>query len=178
MKNIKDILKERLRSVMDFPIKGINFRDVTSWFADPECVNLITEDLKGRYADKGISKVVCLESRGFVIGSVLAHELGAGIVMARKPGKLPGEVVSQSYAKEYGTDSIEISAGAIGPNDVVLIHDDLIATGGTALAAYDLVARFHPKKIYVCFLIEIKDEGLKGLSAFSPEADTYAMISI
>ncbi len=175
--NIKTLI-ERLRCVKDFPQKGVNFRDVTSWFADPECINIMTDEMVREYRDKGITKIVVLESRGFLMGSILAHELGAGIVLARKPGKLPTQTVSETYQKEYGTDSLHVSVDAIGPDDVVMIHDDLLATGGTALAAYKLVKRFNPKQIYLSFLIEITDEGLHGRDVFPPEVPLYAMVTV
>ena len=118
------------------------------------------------YKDKGITKIVGIESRGFVIASALAIRLGAGIVLCRKPGKLPAETVQESYTKEYGTDTIEIHKDAIDENDIVLLHDDLLATGGTMKAAYNLVKKFNPKNIYVNFIIEITDEGLHGRDLF------------
>ena len=112
--------------------------------------------------DKGITKVVGIESRGFVMGAILAARLGCGFVMCRKPGKLPADTIKETYGKEYGTDTIEIHTDAIEPGDVVLIHDDLLATGGSMLAAYNLVSKFSPKDIYINCLIELKIEGLEG----------------
>lgn len=156
------ILLQNIRSIMDFPIPGINFRDVTTLFKSAECLQIIEDELYELYKDKGITKVVGLESRGFVIGAILARRLGAGFVMARKPGKLPADTISETYAKEYGTDTIEIHSDAITTEDVVLIHDDLLATGGTAKAALNLVRKFSPKNCYMNFIIEIRDEGLTG----------------
>ena len=124
------------------------------------------DELEKSYKDKGITKIVGIESRGFVMASALADRLGCGIVLARKPGKLPGDVVKESFSKEYGVDTIEIDTDSITTDDVVLIHDDLLATGGTAMAAYRLVERFNPRKIYVNFIIEITDEGLHGRDLF------------
>ena len=155
-------LKKHLRCIEDFPKQGINFRDVTTLFKDPKCVEIMDKELYKLYKDKGITKVVGIESRGFVMGAVLARRLHAGLVMCRKPGKLPAETVSQSFTKEYGTDTIEIHKDAITSDDVVLIHDDLLATGGTIKAAWELVKKFHPKKCYMNFIIEIRDEGLCG----------------
>jgi adenine phosphoribosyltransferase len=124
------------------------------------------DELERLYKDKGITKIVGIESRGFIMGSALAGRLGCGIVMARKPGKLPYTVIKESFSKEYGVDTIEMHLDAINENDVVLIHDDLLATGGTAKAAYKLVEHFNPKKIYMNFIIEIKDEGLHGRDEF------------
>jgi adenine phosphoribosyltransferase len=123
-------------------------------------------ELEAIYKDKGITKIVGIESRGFVMASALAGRLGCGIVMARKPGKLPATVIKESFTKEYGVDTIEMHIDAIDENDVVLIHDDLLATGGTAKAAYNLVQHFNPKKVYMNFIIELKDEGLHGRDLF------------
>lgn len=159
-------LLENLRCIPDFPKKGINFRDVTTLFKSGECIQIMLDELEAIYKDKGITKVVGIESRGFVMGAALAGRLGCGFVMARKPGKLPATVIKENYIKEYGVDTIEILLDSINEDDVVLIHDDLLATGGTAKAAYKLVEHFNPKKIYVNFIIELKDEGLHGRDLF------------
>ena len=159
-------LLENLRCIPDFPKKGINFRDVTTLFKSAECIQIMLDELEAIYKDKGITKVVGIESRGFVMGAALAGRLGCGFVMARKPGKLPAPVIKENYTKEYGVDTIEILLDSIDEDDVVLIHDDLLATGGTAKAAYKLVEHFNPKKIYVNFIIELKDEGLHGRDLF------------
>ena len=156
------VLLDNLRCIPDFPKKGINFRDVTTLYKNAECVKIMLDELESIYKDKGITKIVGIESRGFVMASALAGRLGCGIVLARKPGKLPATVVKESFSKEYGVDTIEMHLDSINENDVVLIHDDLLATGGTALAVYKLVKLFNPKKIYMNFIIEIKDEGLNG----------------
>ena len=147
------VLMENLRCIPDFPKKGINFRDVTTLFKNPECLRIMVDELYEIYKDKGITKIVGIESRGFVIASALAVKLGAGIVLCRKPGKLPGETVSESFSKEYGEDTIEIHKDSIDNEDVVLLHDDLLATGGTMRAAYNLVKKFSPKNVYVNFII-------------------------
>lgn len=162
----KQLLLDNLRCIPDFPKKGINFRDVTSLFQNGECMKEMLDELERIYKEKGITKIVGIESRGFIMGSALAGRLGCGIVMARKPGKLPYTVIKESFSKEYGVDTIEMHLDAINENDVVLIHDDLLATGGTAKAAYKLVEHFNPKKIYMNFIIEIKDEGLHGRDEF------------
>lgn len=171
-------LLENLRCVPDFPIKGIQFQDVTTLFKDAECVKLMRDEIVDIYKDKGITKVVGIESRGFVMSSALAVELGAGIALCRKPGKLPAETIQQSYAKEYGTDTIEIHKDSITEDDVVLIHDDLLATGGSMRAAYDLVKKFNPKKIYINFIIELKIEGLHGRDAFEPDTEISTLLVI
>ena len=155
-------LLEHLRTIQDFPKPGINFRDVTTLFKDAKCLEIMEEELYELYKDKGITKVVGLETRGYIMGAVIARKLGAGFVMARKPGKLPATTIKESYSKEYGVDSIEMHLDAITSDDVVLIHDDLLATGGTIKAAWKLVNQLKPKKCYMNFLIEIRDEGLQG----------------
>ena len=164
MKN--KVLLDNLRSIPDFPKKGINFRDVTTLYQNAECVKIMLDELEALYKDKGITKIVGIESRGFIMASALAGRLGCGIVLARKPGKLPSTVIKESFSKEYGVDTIEMHLDSIDENDVVLIHDDLLATGGTAKAAYKLVQHFKPKKVYINFIIEIKDEGLHGRDLF------------
>ena len=160
------VLLDNLRSIPDFPKKGINFRDVTTLYKNAECVQIMLDEMEAIYKDKGITKIVGIESRGFIMASALAGRLGCGIVMARKPGKLPSTVIKESFSKEYGVDTIEMHLDSIDENDVVLIHDDLLATGGTAKAAYNLVQHFKPKKVYMNFIIEIKDEGLHGRDLF------------
>lgn len=172
------ILLDNLRCIPDWPIKGVNFRDVTTMFKSAECVKEIEKELYDLYKDKGITKIVGIESRGFVMSSALAIELGAGIVLCRKPGKLPCETVQQSYAKEYGIDTIEIHKDAINENDIVLLHDDLLATGGTMKAACDLVKKFNPKKIYVNFLIELVNEGLNGRDSFDDDVEVTSLLQI
>ena len=160
------VLIDNLRSIPDFPKKGINFRDVTTLYKDAKCVQIMLDELVELYKDKGITKIVGIESRGFIMASALAGRLGCGIVLARKPGKLPATTIKESFSKEYGVDTIEMHIDSIDENDVVLIHDDLLATGGTAKAAYDLVQHFNPKKTYMNFIIEITDEGLHGRDVF------------
>ena len=159
-------LLDNLRCIPDFPKKGINFRDVTTLYKSGECMKIMTDELYELYKDKGITKIVGIESRGFIMAAALASKLGCGMVMARKPGKLPYTTIKESFSKEYGVDTIEMHLDSIDENDVVLIHDDLLATGGTAKAAYNLVQHFHPKKVYMNFIIEITDEGLHGRDEF------------
>ena len=159
-------LMDNLRCVPDFPRKGINFRDVTTLYKNAECMKIMLDEMEALYKDKGITKIVGVESRGFVMASALAGRLGCGVVLARKPGKLPATVIKESFSKEYGVDTVEMHIDSIDENDIVLIHDDLLATGGTAKATYKLVNYFHPKKIYMNFIIEITDEGLHGRDLF------------
>lgn len=172
----KETLLKNLRTIPDFPEKGIMFRDVTTLFKDAASLKEIEDILYEMYKDKGITKVVGIESRGFVMGAALAVRLGAGFVPIRKPGKLPADTLSESYAKEYGKDTIEIHKDAIDRDDVVLIHDDLLATGGTMLAAVHLVKKLFPKKIYVNFIIELGD--LKGREVFDKDIDLRAILEL
>ena len=172
------ILLENLRSIPDFPIKGINFRDVTTLFKSGECLRIMEDELYEIYKDKGITKIVGIESRGFVMASALAVKLGAGVVLCRKPGKLPAETIQETYAKEYGTDTIEIHKDAITSDDIVLLHDDLLATGGTMRAALDLVKKFNPKKVYMNFIIELVNEGLDGRKPFGDEVEITTLMQV
>lgn len=171
-------LLDHLRCIPDFPIKGINFRDVTTLFKDAKALEIMEKELYELYKDKGITKVVGLETRGYVMGAILARRLNAGFIMARKPGKLPYKTISESFTKEYGKDSIEIHVDAIDENDVVLIHDDLLATGGSIKAAWNLVNKFNPKKCYMNFVVEIHDEGLHGREAIGEGIEITTLLSI
>lgn len=153
----KELLKENLRVVPDYPVKGIMFFDVTTLFKNHKCLEEIVNGICDLYKGKGITKVVGIESRGFISAAAVAHRLGAGFVPIRKPGKLPADTVRETYSKEYGTDMIEIHTDAISEGDVVLVHDDILATGGTASAAVKLVRKFNPKAVYANFIIDIID---------------------
>ena len=172
----KETLKKNLREIPDFPKPGILFCDVTTLFKNPECLQSIIDELYEMYKGKGITKVVGIESRGFILGGALAARLGAGFVMARKPGKLPAETIEETYAKEYGTDTIQIHKDAIDENDVVLLHDDLLATGGTMAAAYRLVKKCGAKNIFVNFVIELK--GLNGRNAFTNDVEVTTLLPL
>ena len=172
----KETLIKHIRNVEDFPIPGILFRDVTTLFKDPKDLQELSDILYNMYKDKGITKVVGIESRGFIMGPILATRLNAGFVPIRKPGKLPCETLEESYDKEYGKDTIQIHKDALNENDVVQVHDDLLATGGTMEAAYKLVKKFNPKDIYINFLIELKD--LNGRDIFSKDAKIDAVLSL
>lgn len=178
MKENNELLLKNLRCIPDWPKKGVNFRDVTTLFKSPECLREITDEMYELYKGKGITKIVGIESRGFVMSSALALKLGAGIVLCRKPGKLPCDTVQESYAKEYGKDTIEIHRDAIDENDVILLHDDLLATGGTMKAACNLVKKFHPKKVYCNFIIELINEGLNGREGFDDDIEITSLIKI
>lgn len=165
----------KIRDVKDFPTKGILFKDLTTAFKDPEALATMNDALADLYRDRGITKVVGIESRGFICGAILADRLGAGFVPVRKPGKLPADTIKASYGKEYGTDVIEIHSDAITPDDVVVIHDDVLATGGTMNAAYNLVKQLNPKKVYINFILELK--ALDGLRNLPAEAEVTTLIS-
>lgn len=148
-------LRSLIRDIPDFPSKGIIFRDLTTMLKNGEALNVMSNAMADLYRDKGVTKVVGIESRGFIGGSILAYELKSGFVPARKPGKLPSVTIKKAYAKEYGVDTIELHSDAITPDDVVVLHDDLLATGGTMQACYELVRSMNPKKIYINFVVEL-----------------------
>lgn len=174
----KQLLLDNLRSIQDWPIKGVNFRDVTTLFKNAECLKEITESMYDLYKDCGITKIVGIESRGFVMSSAVAVRLNAGVVLCRKPGKLPCDTVQQSYAKEYGIDTIEIHKDAINEDDVILLHDDLLATGGTMKAACDLVKKFHPKRIYCNFIIELTTEFPHSRELFDKDVEITSLLQL
>lgn len=171
----KELLLANLREIPDFPIPGILFYDVTTLFKNAECLQEILNSLYELYKDKGITKVVGIESRGFILGAALAAKLDAGFVMARKPGKLPAETIEETYAKEYGTDTIQVHKDAIDENDVVLLHDDLLATGGTMAAAYRLVQKCGAKQTYINFVIELEE--LNGRKAFPEGVEIKTLLT-
>ena len=172
----KEILLNNLREIPDFPIPGILFYDVTTLFKNAECLNEILDVLYDIYKDKGITKVVSIESRGFILGAALASRLNAGFIMARKPGKLPAETYEETYAKEYGTDSIQIHKDAISDDDIVLLHDDLLATGGTMAAAHRLVKKCGAKQTFINFVIELKD--LNGRNMFPTDVEVETLLQL
>lgn len=172
----KETLVKNIREIPDFPIPGILFYDVTTLFKEPSALQELSDTLYNMYKDKGITKVVGIESRGFIMGPILATRLGAGFVPIRKPGKLPAETIEESYAKEYGIDTIQMHKDAIDENDVILLHDDLLATGGTMQAACKLVQQLKPKKVMVNFLIELKD--LNGKAVFDKDIEVESVLSL
>ena len=169
-----DKLTKSVRNVPDFPIPGIQFKDVTALFKNPETLKELSDGLYEMYKNKGITKVIGIESRGFIMGPLLAERLEVGFVPIRKPGKLPAATFEESYDKEYGKDIIQIHQDALEENEVILLHDDLLATGGTMKAATDLVKKFKPKKVYVNFLIELED--LKGRDLFDTDIEVESII--
>jgi adenine phosphoribosyltransferase len=170
-----EIVKKTIRNIPDFPKPGIQFKDVSTLFKNPEAFRYVVEATCEEYKKFGITKVVGIESRGFILGSVIACELGAGFVPIRKPGKLPAETFSQTYELEYGTDTLEIHKDALSPEDVVLVHDDLLATGGTVSAAIDLVRKFGVKDIHVNFLVEL--DFLKGRDKIDKDIPVISLLN-
>ena len=166
MKKVEDYV----RSIPDFPEPGIIFRDVTTILQDADGLHLAVDEILDMLKDVDFDVVVGPESRGFIFGVPVAYAAHKGFVPVRKKGKLPCETVSM----EYGSAVIEIHKDALCENDVVLLHDDLLATGGTMLAAYNLVKRFNPKKVYVNFLVEL--EFLKGRDLFPNDVEIESLI--
>lgn len=168
-------IKSKIRSVPDYPKKGIMFRDITTLIGDPVGFRLVIDNLSQRYitGDIDFDIIVGIEARGFIIGGALSYTLGKGFVPIRKPGKLPGEVVSQEYALEYGTDKVEIHKDALKKGARVLLVDDLLATGGTALAAAALIEKLGATVAEMAFIVNLPDVGGekkikdKGYSVFS-----------
>ena len=172
----KETLRKNLREIPDFPKPGILFYDVTTLFKNSECLSSLIDELYEMYKDKGITKVVGIESRGFILGGALAARLGAGFIMVRKPGKLPAEVIEETYEKEYGTDTIQLHKDAISENDIVLLHDDLLATGGTMAATHRLVKKAGAKETYINFVIELKY--LNGRKAFPADVEVTTILKL
>jgi adenine phosphoribosyltransferase len=167
------IVKSKIRTIPHWPKKGVMFRDITTLLKDREGFNRMVDLLAERYKEKGIDIIAGIESRGFIVGSVLAHRLGIGFIPIRKPGKLPAETVSEEYELEYGKDKIEIHEDAIQKGSKVLLVDDLIATAGTSVAAANLIQRLGGEIVECSFVVELPDlkgrERLekKGLKVFS-----------
>ena len=164
-------LKKKIRSIPDFPKKGILFRDITTLINDGKAFSEVIDIFTKRYADREIDAVASIEARGFILGGALAYRLGAGLVPIRKKGKLPWETSEASYDLEYGKDTLEIHKDAFSSGDNVIIIDDLLATGGTMSAAIKLVEQLGGKVVELAFLIELEElkgrEKLQGYPAFS-----------
>ena len=175
LKNTTMDLKSFVRTIENYPIEGISFKDITTLLKNPAAFKNVVDQISEFYRDKGITKIVSLESRGFIVGGAVAYCINAGFVPIRKKGKLPAEVIKESYELEYGVDTIEMHIDALNENDVVLIHDDLLATGGTALAALNLVKQMNVKRIYfsfICDLTFIQTAKKKELALY----DTHSVI--
>ncbi|HLW10020.1 MAG TPA: adenine phosphoribosyltransferase [Fermentimonas sp.] len=169
-----ETLTSAVRNIPDFPIPGIQFKDITTLFQSPEHLKELSDTIYNIYKNRGITKVVGIESRGFFMGPAVAIKLGAGFVPIRKPGKLPYNVIEEKYTKEYGEDSVQIHEDALTENDVVLLHDDLLATGGTMVAAYNLVKKLGVKHVYINFLIELEE--LDGRKHFPEDVELVSII--
>ncbi|MDA7438010.1 adenine phosphoribosyltransferase [Candidatus Pseudothioglobus singularis] len=152
-------IKSKIRTIQNYPIDGVMFRDITTLFKDPEGLREAINIFAERYKDMQIDKIAAIESRGFLIGAPLAYLLNVGLVLIRKPGKLPAETIKQDYKLEYGSDQIEIHIDAIKKGERVLIVDDLIATGGTVEAAVKLVQKMKGEVLECCFIIDLPDIG-------------------
>ena len=165
------LLNDLIRDVPDFPKQGILFKDITPLLQSPEGLKHTVDQFVNLAAGKGITKVVGIESRGFIFGGAIARELNAGFVPVRKPGKLPSKIISETYELEYGNDTIEIHSDAIKQGDKVLMHDDLLATGGTMKAACKLVEQLGGEIVQVSFLIELSFlNGREKLSLYNIES--------
>jgi adenine phosphoribosyltransferase len=152
-------IKERIRTIPDHPKPGVQFRDITTLLQDPEGLRLTVDELVARYEGVRIDKVVGVEARGFIVGGALAHQIRAGFVPARKQGKLPWNTIGQDYELEYGSDRVEMHTDAIAEGEKVLLVDDLIATGGTALATLEMILRSGGDIVGCCFVIDLPDLG-------------------
>ena len=152
-------IKSKIRTIENYPIDGVMFRDITTLLQDPEGLRESIDQLVNRYKDLKIDKIVAIEARGFILGAPLAYLLNIGLVLIRKPGKLPSETINQEYKLEYGSDMVEIHIDAIKKGEKVLIIDDLIATGGTAEAAVRLIQKVQGEIVECCFIIDLPDLG-------------------
>ena len=166
-------LARLVRAIPDFPIKGILFRDITTLVRDGEAFQETIDTMVEHYIDTDIEVIAAIEARGWIFGAPLAYELGTGFVPIRKPSKLPADVISVSYALEYGTNTLEMHKDALVPGTKVLVVDDLLATGGSAKAACELVEKLGGQVVGLAFLIELVD--LKGRDKLKGY-DVYAMI--
>lgn len=168
-----DDLKSIIRDVPDFPKKGIIFKDITTLLADAKSFQRMVDLLSHRYIGQRIDKVVGVEARGFIIGAALAYKLGAGVVLVRKPGKLPSETFSKSYALEYGSDTLEIHKDAIKKGEKILLADDVLATGGTMSAVVDMVNILGGDLVECCFMAEL--EFLNGRERL-PQGKVFSLL--
>jgi adenine phosphoribosyltransferase len=166
-------LKDSIRDIVDFPKKGIVFKDITTLLADPRAFHRMIDLIAHRYIGMNIQQVVGVEARGFILGAALAYKLGTGITLVRKPGKLPFKTVSKTYDLEYGTDTLEIHADAFKPGERVLIADDLLATGGTVAAVCDLVTGLGAEVVECAFMAEL--EFLHGRQRL-PAGKTFSLL--
>ena len=167
-------VKSAIRNIPDYPKKGIQFKDLTTAIKQPELFHFLVEEISTMYMGRGITKVVGIESRGFILGGALAARLGAGFVPIRKPNKLPADRYAVNYMLEYGEDSIEIHKDAIDKGETILLHDDLLATGGTSKAALQLLEHFDPEEVYLNFIVEL--DFLEGRKIIGDDYDISSMV--
>ncbi|MGM9994566.1 MAG: adenine phosphoribosyltransferase [Candidatus Avigastranaerophilus sp.] len=168
------LVKEKIRSIKDFPIEGIIFRDITTAIKDKEALREMINFLTEKFINKGIDYVAVIESRGFIFGSALAYNINAGCILIRKPGKLPAETISEEYSLEYGTDKLEIHTDAIEEGKNVIVIDDLLATGGTVGAACRLLKKAGANVKAAAFIIELED--LKGRDKLPSDVEVVSMV--
>ena len=164
--------------IPDYPEPGVVFKDITPLLADPEGFAAVVDAIADHFKDAGITKVIGAEARGFMVGAPVACRLDAGFVPARKPGKLPRETVSESYALEYGTDALEVHADALSSDDVVLLVDDLVATGGTAVAQAHLVERFGARLAGMGFLMELAFLDPRSAIAEASDVEVFSLVKV
>lgn len=169
------LVKDKVRSIKDFPQEGIIFRDITTAIKDKEALREMINFLTEKFIDKGIDYVAVVESRGFIFGSALAYNINAGCILVRKPGKLPAETISEEYTLEYGKNTLEIHKDAVEPGKNVIVIDDLLATGGTVTAACKLLKRAGANVKAAAFIIEL--EALKGRQNLPKDIDVVSMIT-
>ena len=169
-----ELVKGKIRNINDFPVKGIIFRDITTAVKDKDALKAMIDFLTKKFENRNIDYVAVVESRGFVFGSALAYNIGAGCVLIRKPGKLPAETISEEYALEYGTDKLEIHKDAIEPGKNVIVIDDLLATGGTVGAACKLLKKSGANVKAAAFIIELED--LKGREKLPCDIEVVSMV--
>lgn len=167
-----------ITDIVDYPQPGVVFKDITTLLKDPEGFHGTIDAIADHFKDAGVTKVMGAEARGFMIGAPVAYKLGAGFVPARKPGKLPREVVSETYELEYGTDELQVHADAMSSDDVVLIVDDLIATGGTAVAQVKLVEKFGAKLAGLGFLMELEFLNPRPAVAKATDAEVFSLVKV
>lgn len=170
---LRDI-KNKIRDIPDFPKPGILFKDITTALKDGACFGKIIDAFYESLKDKKIDKIAAVESRGYLIGAPLAYKLGCGLVLLRKPGKLPAETIKESYGLEYGSDALEVHKDAIAPDENILLIDDLLATGGTVEAACKLIKRLNANICAAAFMIEL--EALNGKARIEPYTEVISLL--
>lgn len=170
--------ESRIVDIPDFPEPGVTFKDITPLFSDPQALAAVIDEMSAHFADRGITKVVGMEARGFLLAVPLAYKLGCGFVPARKPGKLPREVYSQAYELEYGTNELQMHRDALTPDDRILIADDLVATGGTAVATARLVEQSGASVAGFAFILELAFLNPRRELAHCSEAEVFSLVTV